>query len=135
MWLTQYFPGVLNQARCCLQPICTECFVQIQRVDPAQSVPPSSAPASCPFCVTPQFGVVYQPSSTQHGANDAIEQAITAVGTGGAKAGTRVSYEPTDPKVVLVGASTLLTQTRCTRTGKRNWSARLRPTHARRTAV
>ena len=53
-----FYPMHLNQTRCCTQPICTECFVQIQRVDPSTRVPPSSQPAACPFCVEPNFGVV-----------------------------------------------------------------------------
>lgn len=74
-----YFPKPLNYSRCCLQPICTECFVQIKRaephfphdeVDPTQ--PPTdddekdpnlltSEPANCVYCATPNFGVTYQP--------------------------------------------------------------------------
>ncbi|AGO12725.1 AaceriADR255Wp [[Ashbya] aceris (nom. inval.)] len=70
-----YFPEPMNVSRCCLQPICTECFVQIKRqephfphdeVDPAQpdeDKDPNmliSTPASCPFCATPNFGVTYK---------------------------------------------------------------------------
>lgn len=102
--LTQYFPTTLNHARCCLQPICTECFVQIQRVDPATHVPPTSQPAACPFCVAPDFGVVYQAKErTETNAQEAIEHAATAIGTGGAQAQGRASYNADDPRVVLVG--------------------------------
>ncbi|KOS12525.1 hypothetical protein Malapachy_2857 [Malassezia pachydermatis] len=87
----------------CFMPICTECFVQIQRVDPAKSKPPASEPAACPFCMTPNFGVVYNSASTSQGdAKDAIEAAATAIGRGGAQSSQRVSYEPDDPAVVLV---------------------------------
>ncbi|OZJ05825.1 hypothetical protein BZG36_00923 [Bifiguratus adelaidae] len=50
-----YYPANINHSRCCDQPICTECFVEIHR--PVDS---PSTPASCPFCVEPNFGVVYQ---------------------------------------------------------------------------
>lgn len=105
------FPTQLNRSRCCLQPICTECFVQIQRVDPTHSMPPSSQPAMCPFCVAPEFGVVYDPPQTSDAsarpqqkqeAEEAIERAATAIGTGGASAGQRTSYAPDHPRVVLV---------------------------------
>ncbi|KAI5954741.1 SIP5 [Candida theae] len=67
-----YYPKHLNVSRCCLQPICTECFVQIKRLDPhpphddpsnhqAGEQPHSliSEPASCPYCAMPEFGVTY----------------------------------------------------------------------------
>ncbi|KAG9759487.1 hypothetical protein KCU73_g3365, partial [Aureobasidium melanogenum] len=76
-----YYPPYLNKTRCCDQPICSECFVQIKRPDPH---PPEhhddegnpttdeegllvSEPAACPFCVTPEFGVSYQPPSFRRG--------------------------------------------------------------------
>ncbi|KAI5953413.1 SIP5 [Candida jiufengensis] len=67
-----YYPKHLNISRCCIQPICTECFVQIKRLDPHpphddpsnQQVgeqPHSliSEPASCPYCAMPDFGITY----------------------------------------------------------------------------
>lgn len=70
-----YYPPWLNQSRCCGQPICTECFVQIKRMDPhaphddnGQANSESSAtvchalvsePAQCPYCALPDFGVTY----------------------------------------------------------------------------
>ncbi|KAI5969118.1 SIP5 [Candida margitis] len=67
-----YYPRHLNVSRCCLQPICTECFVQIKRLEPhpphddpsnhqAGEQPHSliSEPASCPYCAMPEFGVTY----------------------------------------------------------------------------
>ncbi|KAM5469108.1 SNF1-interacting protein [Microsporum audouinii] len=75
-----YYPPYLNKTRCCDQPICSECFVQIKRADPH---PPEheqpgttspgetdsqtndsdhqlvTEPAACPFCVQPEFGVTY----------------------------------------------------------------------------
>ncbi|OOF96251.1 hypothetical protein ASPCADRAFT_206451 [Aspergillus carbonarius ITEM 5010] len=76
-----YYPPYLNRTRCCDQPICSECFVQIKRPDPHPpehgEANPNSAPAedgehpesqdcqlvsepsACPFCVQPEFGVTY----------------------------------------------------------------------------
>lgn len=76
-----YYPPYLNMTRCCDQPICSECFVQIKRPDPhppehEQNDPTAPAtpdvereaqsdgqlvsePASCPFCKQPEFGITY----------------------------------------------------------------------------
>lgn len=77
-----YYPPYLNKTRCCDQPICSECFVQIKRPDPhppeheqpGQPRPPEeeaetlvSEVASCPFCVTPEFGVTYDPPPFRRG--------------------------------------------------------------------
>ncbi|KAK6198730.1 transcription factor [Scheffersomyces amazonensis] len=77
-----YYPANLNISRCCLQPICTECFVQIKRLDPHPPHDESSnttndnegeekekvvlhtlisEAASCPYCASPDFGVTYDP--------------------------------------------------------------------------
>ncbi|KAI8341813.1 hypothetical protein BC941DRAFT_414554 [Chlamydoabsidia padenii] len=49
-----YYPPNINYSRCCDQPICTECFIQIHRPtdDP-------SSPATCPFCLEANYGVTY----------------------------------------------------------------------------
>lgn len=77
-----YYPPYLNKTRCCDQPICSECFVQIKRPDPhppehdqpGQQRPPEeeaeqlvSEVAACPFCVTPEFGVSYEPPPFKRG--------------------------------------------------------------------
>ena len=77
-----YYPPHLNRTRCCDQDICSECFVQIKRPDPhppeheqpGQERPPEeeaeqlvSEEAACPFCVTPHFGVTYEPPSFRRG--------------------------------------------------------------------
>jgi hypothetical protein len=77
-----YYPPYLNKTRCCDQPICSECFVQIKRPDPhppEHEQPGEEKPAeeeaellvsevaSCPFCVTPEFGVTYDPPSFRRG--------------------------------------------------------------------
>ncbi len=83
-----YYPPYLNRTRCCDQVICSECFVQIKRPDPHPpehadpSAPPTpsvedpepvdleslvSEPASCPFCVQPEFGITYDPPPFRRG--------------------------------------------------------------------
>ncbi|KAI0957131.1 hypothetical protein AcW1_005621 [Taiwanofungus camphoratus] len=55
-----YYPHNINHSRCCDQAICTECFVQIKRADPT-TTHLVSEPASCPYCVQENFGIVYTP--------------------------------------------------------------------------
>ncbi|KAH3973337.1 protein SIP5 [Parastagonospora nodorum] len=78
-----FYPPHLNKTRCCDQPICSECFVQIKRPDPhppehhgdAETPAPEpqeesqlvSEPAACPFCVQPEFGVTYEPPPFRRG--------------------------------------------------------------------
>ena len=79
-----FYPPHLNKTRCCDQPICSECFVQIKRPDPhtpehhgdAEAPPAAepeeeinlvSEPAACPFCVQPEFGVTYEPPPFRRG--------------------------------------------------------------------
>lgn len=76
------YPPYLNHTRCCDQPICSECFVQIKRPDPHypeghnESDPnPNteetgllvSEPACCPYCTQPDFGVTYEPPPFRRG--------------------------------------------------------------------
>ncbi|KAL4913165.1 hypothetical protein BDW62DRAFT_193156 [Aspergillus aurantiobrunneus] len=91
-----YYPPYLNRTRCCDQPICSECFVQIKRPDPhppehadsdsnapapageteqpeTQDVQLVSEPAACPFCVQPEFGVTYIPPSFRRGLTYAFD--------------------------------------------------------------
>ncbi|KAF9198148.1 SNF1-interacting protein, partial [Haplosporangium sp. Z 27] len=49
-----YYPKNINRTRCCDKPMCTECFVQLKRLESA----PTESPA-CPYCVEPHFGVIY----------------------------------------------------------------------------
>lgn len=74
------YPPYLNRTRCCDQPICSECFVQIKRADPhlpehhpngeardpndrlTPNDPPEmliSEPSACPYCQQQEFGVTY----------------------------------------------------------------------------
>lgn len=82
-----YYPPYLNKTRCCDQDICSECFVQIKRPDPHHpehhdgDQPTASdenaltgtadqlisEPATCPFCVEPEFGVIYTPPPFRRG--------------------------------------------------------------------
>ncbi|CAG8717642.1 2815_t:CDS:2 [Acaulospora morrowiae] len=55
-----YYPRNINHSRCCDQPICTECFVQIKRPE-SGTLGANNSPAVCPFCVEPNFGVCYKP--------------------------------------------------------------------------
>lgn len=89
-----YYPPYLNRTRCCDQPICSECFVQIKRPDPhppehgeadsnASSQPEGeqadtegqlvSEPSACPFCVQPEFGVTYAPPPFRRGLTYAAD--------------------------------------------------------------
>ncbi|RSL75876.1 hypothetical protein CEP51_010459 [Fusarium floridanum] len=82
------YPPYLNHTRCCDQPICSECFVQIKRADPhlpehhpngeardpTQGITPddppemlTSEPSSCPYCQQPEFGVTYDPPPFRRG--------------------------------------------------------------------
>ena len=95
------FPPFLNRTRCCSQPICSECFVQIKRPDPhppehhpgRPSDPAASSneqqegeeelvsePSACPYCQQSELGVTYQPPPFRQGlvyvsgSNDSGEQ-------------------------------------------------------------
>lgn len=120
-----YYPSPLNFSRCCHQPICSECFVQMKRADPTSTNPPSSEPRSCPFCVEPEFGVTYSPpealergrrssgsgsgsgsgTDSPNDATDAANFAEMAIGTGGAGvqgAGKKKILPADDPSVITV---------------------------------
>ncbi|KAI9746691.1 MAG: SNF1-interacting protein [Claussenomyces sp. TS43310] len=83
-----YYPPYLNKTRCCDQPICSECFVQIKRPDPhppehehndSHNPPPEapqepaeaealvSEPSNCPYCQQAEFGVTYEPPPFRRG--------------------------------------------------------------------
>lgn len=94
------YPPYLNRTRCCDQPICTECFVQIKRADPHlpehhpdgeardpnQGLNPEdppelliSEPSACPYCQQPEFGVTYEPPHFRRGL--VYSMAATSVGS------------------------------------------------------
>ncbi|KAK2035265.1 hypothetical protein LX32DRAFT_151100 [Colletotrichum zoysiae] len=86
------YPPYLNRTRCCDQPICSECFVQIKRADPhypehhgePNEQPPNPAnpeeasemlisePAQCPYCQQTEFGVTYDAPPFRRGLCYAI---------------------------------------------------------------
>ncbi|KAK4039527.1 hypothetical protein C8A01DRAFT_47016 [Parachaetomium inaequale] len=82
------YPPYLNHTRCCDQPICSECFVQIKRPDPhfpeghnendPNHNPEETAgllvsePACCPYCTQPDFGVTYEPPPFRRGLTYSI---------------------------------------------------------------
>ncbi|KAI9473623.1 MAG: hypothetical protein EXX96DRAFT_578685 [Benjaminiella poitrasii] len=51
-----FYPSRMNRTRCCDKSICTECFLQLRRSTSSPTIP-----AACPFCLHPNFGVVYIP--------------------------------------------------------------------------
>ncbi|POS87450.1 hypothetical protein EPUL_002162 [Erysiphe pulchra] len=88
------YPPYLNKTRCCDQPVCSECFVQIKRPDPHPPELNHSTPnyvpentvfeveslvsksACCPYCQQPDFGVIYEPPGFRRGViyvNDSSE--------------------------------------------------------------
>jgi hypothetical protein len=100
------YPPYLNKTRCCDQPICSECFVQIKRPDPHppehhgdESNPAGpdpvaaaaaavaagneeftlvSEPATCPYCKMPEFGITYEPPPFRRG----LAYATSSLSTG-----------------------------------------------------
>ncbi|TLS24274.1 hypothetical protein PpBr36_09086 [Pyricularia pennisetigena] len=94
-----YYPPYLNHTRCCDQPICSECFVQIKRADPHypeghgdadnSERPPEeqaglliSEPACCPYCQQPELGVTYDPPPFRRGlAYSSATSHMGALGT------------------------------------------------------
>ncbi|KAK4449573.1 hypothetical protein QBC34DRAFT_86275 [Podospora aff. communis PSN243] len=92
------YPPYLNHTRCCDQPICSECFVQIKRPDPHfpeghnENSPDHnpeqaadqlvSEPACCPYCTQPEFGVTYEPPPFRRGLTYGISPpAFGSLGT------------------------------------------------------
>jgi hypothetical protein len=96
-----YYPPYLNKTRCCDQPICSECFVQIKRPDPhppehhddpdnphppeaAESGPHDeymlvSEPATCPFCKQPEFGITYESPPFKKGLTYSDQHRLASV--------------------------------------------------------
>lgn len=87
-----YYPRQLNVSRCCLQPICTECFVQIKRLDPHppheekpedEGLPHTiiSEPANCPYCAMTDFGITYDPPRAIQTGINGIKPSQFAIST------------------------------------------------------
>ncbi|KAJ5213155.1 hypothetical protein N7449_000324 [Penicillium cf. viridicatum] len=116
-----YYPPYLNRTRCCDQPICSECFVQIKRPDPhtpehgepSANAPSAegeqtestesqlvSEPSACPFCVQPEFGTPVPgspPNFTSPVSSTSSLSSATAPVPGRRRA---TSLSATDPTVV-----------------------------------
>ncbi|BGP13855.1 hypothetical protein JCM10213_002493 [Rhodosporidiobolus nylandii] len=81
-----YYPPNMVHTRCCDQPICTECFVQIKRADPTPTHL-ESEPACCPFCMEPNFGCVYtkpalvRPPVQQSSSGSSMEPSSSVAGS------------------------------------------------------
>ncbi|KAI0374695.1 hypothetical protein BV20DRAFT_960843 [Pilatotrama ljubarskyi] len=109
-----YYPPNINRSRCCDQAICTECFVQIKRADPT-TTHLVSEPASCPYCVQENFGVVYTPPPWRTGLGSegatppswpdspraTSQQSLDAAANPSMKR-RRKSFGANDPEVVTV---------------------------------
>ncbi|EIW60545.1 uncharacterized protein TRAVEDRAFT_70903 [Trametes versicolor FP-101664 SS1] len=109
-----YYPPNINHSRCCHQAICTECFVQIKRADPT-TTHLVSEPASCPYCVQENFGVVYTPPPWRAGLGSegatppswpdsprgTSQQSLDAAANPSMKR-RRKSFGANDPEVVTV---------------------------------
>ncbi|ODQ64594.1 hypothetical protein NADFUDRAFT_52228 [Nadsonia fulvescens var. elongata DSM 6958] len=110
-----YYPPTTNFTRCCQQPICTECFVQIKRAEPhtphdtvpttvnANPNPDSdeliSEPACCPYCAQSDFGVTFTPPTIRTGALSNTAQSKTSSPTPAQMilSPSSVSSTPTQP--------------------------------------
>lgn len=110
-----YYPPYLNHTRCCDQPICSECFVQIKRPDPHfpeghdnQENPEDnpdaadmliSEPAQCPYCQQPEFGITYDPPPFRRGLTYTISSA--ALGSMGTAMSSNSSLGSTSPTPLI----------------------------------
>ncbi|KAI8367294.1 hypothetical protein BD560DRAFT_399825 [Blakeslea trispora] len=101
-----YYPANVNYSRCCDQPICTECFVQIHR-----PVETPSSPATCPFCMEENYGVIYEvplwsekfQARSRSGSHSTVSGTRhTTSGVGESNVPRRESVSHKNPDVVLV---------------------------------
>lgn len=101
-----YYPANINYSRCCDQPICTECFVQIHR-----PVETPSVPATCPFCMEENYGILYESPAwsekfqarSRSGSHSTMTGTRhTTSGVGGSDGPRRESVDHKNPDVVLV---------------------------------
>ncbi|KAG9248705.1 hypothetical protein BJ878DRAFT_308617 [Calycina marina] len=113
-----YYPPYLNKTRCCDQPICSECFVQIKRPDPhppehehndpSNPAPPPessiveseslvSEPAMCPYCQQVEFGVTYDPPQFRRGLTYANPRGLGSVASAMSSSSSLASTGPSSP--------------------------------------
>ncbi|KPV75855.1 uncharacterized protein RHOBADRAFT_52872 [Rhodotorula graminis WP1] len=100
-----YYPPNMVHTRCCDQPICTECFVQIKRAEPTPTHL-ESEPAACPFCMETNFGGVYEKpvrppyAPTPSGGSGESGSSATSPATTAAPKPRRKSFAHTEKEVV-----------------------------------
>ncbi|SGZ22374.1 BQ5605_C022g09480 [Microbotryum silenes-dioicae] len=101
-----YYPPPMVHTRCCDQPICTECFVQIKRAEPT-TTHLESEPAACPFCMEPNFGCVYtkemapaRPTVAQNDSNGSESNFSIVAGVAAEQKRRRKSFAHTEKDVV-----------------------------------
>jgi hypothetical protein len=115
------YPPYLNHTRCCDQPICSECFVQIKRPDPhfpeghnendPNQDPEEAAgllvsePACCPYCTQPNFGVTYEPPPFRRGLVYATSP--SALGTASGAMSSSSSVNSANPSPVVGSPSSV----------------------------
>ncbi|CCC09749.1 hypothetical protein SMACR_03305 [Sordaria macrospora] len=113
------YPPYLNHTRCCDQPICSECFVQIKRPDPhfpeghnendPNNNPEESAgllvsePACCPYCTQPDFGVTYEPPPFRRGLTYGISPLALGSTSAAMSSESSVNSGSLSPGVTLPG--------------------------------
>ncbi|KAF1806121.1 hypothetical protein V8B55DRAFT_1454034 [Mucor lusitanicus] len=102
-----YYPANINFARCCDQPICTECFVQIKKRPADASASTSVVRDSgivCPYCMTDNFGVIYHcpPSTPTIHLEKVYKMRSTTSGLSQHQQPKRKSIESDHPNVVLI---------------------------------
>ncbi|KAL4208699.1 hypothetical protein AB4K20DRAFT_1912125 [Rhizopus microsporus] len=88
-----YYPSNINYSRCCDQPICTECFVQIHR-----PIETPSIPATCPFCMQENYGVVYEPPSWSEKFQSRSRSGSHSTMTGTRHTTSGISNETSNPR-------------------------------------
>lgn len=103
-----FYPANINFTRCCDQPICTECFVQIKK-GPGDYNTSSSSNAShinCPYCMTEEFGIIYSSPSTSSlllsKEKHNVQVISTTSGLSDIQRTKRKSIESSHPDVVLI---------------------------------
>ncbi|KAI8076419.1 uncharacterized protein B0P05DRAFT_545813 [Gilbertella persicaria] len=101
-----YYPANINYSRCCDQPICTECFIQIHR-----PIETPSVPATCPFCMEENYGIIYEiplwsekfQARSRSGSHSTVSGTRhTTSGVGESDGPRRESVSHKNPDVVLV---------------------------------
>ncbi|OBZ85450.1 Protein sip5 [Choanephora cucurbitarum] len=92
-----YYPANINFTRCCDQPICTECFVQIKK-NPSDF----RRDIDCPYCMTDSFGVVYYRFSLDKKKSVSSEIRSTTSGVTSHDSTRRKSLDSNHPSVVLI---------------------------------